>query len=69
MAEGTLVIDSARSLNAVSYALVQMLQTPLGEGNANYRDLEGVVFHHRIERREDHFVGQIARYTEDFESI
>jgi len=64
MVEGTLVIDSARSLNAVSYAFVQTLQTPFGEGNANYRDLEGVVFHHRIKRGKDHLVGQIARHSE-----
>ena len=39
MVEGTLVIDPARSLYAVRHAFVQASQTPLREGDADYRDL------------------------------
>jgi hypothetical protein len=44
MVEGTLVIDPARSLYAVRHAFVQTLQTPLREGDADYRDLEAPRF-------------------------
>ena len=69
MVEGTLVIDPARSLYAVRHALVQTRQTPLREGDADHRDLEGSSFHHRIERREDHLVGEIARHTEEHQRV
>ena len=69
MAEGALVIDPARSLDAVRHAFVQTLQTPLREGDADYRDLEVASFHHRIERREDHLVGEIARHTEEHQRV
>src|ERR1700683_5439239 len=52
LVETTLSINSARPLNAVLYPFMQTLQTPLGQCYADYRDLEGVVFHHRIECRE-----------------
>ena len=69
MVEGALIIDPARSLYAVRHAFVQTLQTPLREGDADYRDLEGASFRHRIERREDHLVGEIARHTEEHKRI
>ena len=69
MVEGTLVIDPARALDAVRHAFVQTRQTPLREGDADYRDLEGAAFHHRIERREDHLVGEIARHTEEHQRV
>ena len=52
--ESTLVIDPARSFDAVGHAFVQTIETPLGEGDADYRDLEYIIFHHGIERREEH---------------
>ena len=69
MAEGPLVIDPARSLDAVGNAFVQLRQTPLGEGDADDRDLEITSLHHGIERREDHLVGEIARHTEEHQRV
>ena len=69
MFEGTLVIDPARSLDAVRHPFVQALQTPLREGDADDRNLERASFHHRIECREDHLVGEIAGHTEDHQRV
>jgi hypothetical protein len=69
MVEGTLVINSARSLYAVRHAFVQAHHTPLRKGDPDYRDLEGTSFRHRIERREDHLVGEIARHTEEYQRV
>ena len=63
--ERTAVIDAPRSLNAVRYAFVQTLHTPLGESDADDRDLEGPSLHHRIECRKSHLVGEIARHAEE----
>ena len=69
MVEGTLVIDPARSLDAVRHAFAQTRQTPLREGDADDRGLQGTSFRHRIERREDHLVGEIARHTEEHQRV
>ena len=69
MVEGALVIDPARSLDAVRHAFVQTRQTPLREGDADDRDLQGASFRHRIECREDHLVGEIARHTEEHQRV
>ncbi len=69
MLKRALVIDSARSLDAVRHPLVQTLQTPLREGDADDRNFERAALRHRIERREDHLVGQIARHAEDHQRI
>ena len=69
MVQGTLVIDPARSLYAVGHAFAQTLQTPLRKGDSDYWDLEGTLFRHRIECREDHLVGEIARHTEEHERV
>ena len=69
MVEGALVIDPARSLDAVLHAIAQMRQTPLRGGDADDRDLQGASFRHRIERREDHLVGEIARHTEEHQRV
>ena len=69
MVEGALVIDPARSLDAVRHAFAQTRQTPLREGDADDRDLQGASFRHRIERREDHLVGEIARHTEEHQRV
>jgi hypothetical protein len=45
--------------------IAQTRQTPLWEGDANYRDLEVAAFRHRIECRKDHHVGEIAGHTEE----
>jgi hypothetical protein len=41
----------------------------LRESDANYRDLEGAAFRHRIDRREDHLVGEISRHTEEHHRV
>src|SRR5665213_2634248 len=69
MLKRAFVIDSARSLNAVRRTLVQARQTPLWEGNANDRDVKDPTFHHRIECREDHLMGQISRHAKDYQGI
>ncbi len=69
MVEGTLVIDPARSLYAVGHAFAKTRQTPLRESDADYRHLEGTSFRHRIECREDHLVGEIARHTEEHQRV
>ena len=67
--ESALVIEPARSLDAVGHASVQTIETPLGEGDADYRDLEDITLHHGIECREDHLVGEIAGYTEEHQRV
>ena len=69
MVQGALVIDPARSLDAVLHAIAQMRQTPLREGDADDRDFQGASFRHRIERREDHLVGEIARHAEEHQRV
>jgi hypothetical protein len=69
MVQGTLVINPARSLYAVGHAFAQTLQTPLREGDSDYWDLGGTLFRHRIECREYHLVGEIARHTEEHERV
>ena len=69
MLKSAFVIDSARSLDAVSRTLVQALQTPLWKGDADHRNFECASLYHCIECREDHFVGQIARHAEDHQRI
>jgi hypothetical protein len=67
--ESALVIEPARSLDAVGHASVQTIETPLREGHADYGDLEDITFHHGIERREDHLVSEIARNAEEHQSV
>ena len=67
--ESALVIEPARSLDAVGHASVQTLETPLREGHTDYGDLEDITFHHGIERREDHLVSEIARNAEEHQSV
>src|ERR1022692_2358251 len=69
MAEGRLAVDPARSFYAFRHTLVQMGQTPLREGDADDRDLKGAALHHRIKRREDHLVGEIARHPEEYQCV
>ena len=65
MLEGAPVIDPARLLYAVRHVFAQARQIPVGEGDADYRDLEGASFRHRIKCREDHLVGEIASDAEE----
>ena len=67
--EGTLVIDPAGPLQAVGHAFLQTVQTPLRERDADDRNFEVTTFHHRIERREDHLVGEITRHTEKHQRV
>ena len=65
----TLVINPARSLDAVGHTSVQTLEAPLGEGDTDYRDLEDIAFHHGIECREDHLVGEIACHAVEHQRV
>ena len=65
MLQCAFIIDSARSLYAVRHALVQTHHAPLWKGDTDDRNFESAFFHHCIECREDHLVGQIACHTED----
>src|ERR1035441_8228836 len=69
MVEATLAVDTARSFYAFCHALVQTGQAPLREGDADYRDPKGAAFHHRIKRRKNHFVGEIARHPEEYQRV
>ena len=69
MAEGRLVVDPARSSDAFRHVLVQTGQTPLREGDADYRDRKGAALHHRIKRRKNHLVGGIARHPEEYQRV
>ena len=65
MAEGTLVVDAARSPDAVRHARAQPGQTPFRRGDADDGNVERPSLRHRIERREDHLVREIARDAEE----
>jgi hypothetical protein len=69
MVEGTLVINSARSLYAVRHAFVQTRHTPLRKGNPDYRDIKSSSSRHGVECREDHLVGEIARHPEEYQRV
>ena len=69
MVEGTLVVDPARLFYAFRHALVQTGQAPLREGDADYRDVKSAAFHHRIKRRKNHLVGEIARHPEEYQCV
>ena len=69
MAEGTLVRDPARPLDAVFHALAQLRETPLREGHAHDRDLQHASSCHRVERREDHLVGEVASRAEQHQGV
>src|ERR1035441_2082533 len=69
MVEGRLVVDPTRSFYAFRHAVVQTGQTPLWEGDADYRDLKSAALHHRIKRRKDHLVGEIARHPEEYQRV
>ena len=63
--KGALAIDAARSSDAVGHARAQPRQTPFRRSDADDRDLERPSFRHRVERREDHLVREIARDAEE----
>src|ERR1022692_1718883 len=69
MMKGRLAVDPARPFYAFRHALVQTGQAPLREGDADYRDLKGAALHHRIKRRKDHLVGEIARHPEEHQRV
>ena len=69
LVEGALVINSARSRYAVAHSVLQLCKTPLFKGDADDRDLQHVPFHQRIEGREDHLVGEIARHAEEHQGV
>jgi hypothetical protein len=69
MFECGLVIDAAGPLDAVRDAAMDAVHAPLGEGDADDRDVEYAALDHGVERGEDHFVGKVAGYSEDYQRI
>ena len=67
--QGGLIIDPARSHHAVLHAIAQIRQTPFRGGDADDRDVQCAAFRQRIERRDDHLVGEIARHTEQHQRV
>jgi hypothetical protein len=48
---------------------MQTLQAPLREGDADDWNLEIASFHHRIECREDHLMGEVSGDTEEQQRV
>src|ERR1044071_2249060 len=69
MMEGALVVDPAQLLHAVLHAFAQLRQTPFRGGDADYRDVEDASLCHRVERREDHLMGEIPRHAEEHQRV
>src|SRR5580700_9760149 len=63
------VIDPSSPLDAVRRALLQPLQTPLRKSHADHRDIERALFGQRVQGREDHLVGKIARHSEHHQRV
>src|SRR5579862_6676544 len=69
MAECPLIVDPARSSYAFRDAAVQTCRGPLGQGDADYRDVQGAALHHCIKGRKNHLVGEIARDPEEYQRV
>ncbi len=67
--EGAPVIDLAGLLDTVRHLFAHLRQVPLRGGDAYHRHVEGAALGHRVERRKDHFVGEVASHAEDHQRI
>ena len=63
------VIDPAGLPDAVRRPFAQLRQAPLRGGNANHRHLENAAPCHRVERRKNHLVGEVAGHAENNQRI
>src|SRR5271166_45472 len=62
-------IDSAVCFQAILGACFELVEVPAGLGYANHRNIELPVLNHRLQRREDLLVGQVASRSEKNECI
>ena len=56
-------------LDAVARASLKVVEVPIGPGHANNRHVKPPKFNHRLQRREDFLVREIARRAEKYQSI
>src|SRR5215831_18913998 len=66
LVEGRRIDPSAVFLDAVSCSRSELIDIPTRLGHSDNRHVEVAVFRHRLERRKDFLVGQIARGTEEY---
>ena len=69
MAQRRAVVDPAGFADAVLGALAQLRQAPLRGGDADHRDVEDAPLRHRIERRKDHLVREVAGDAEQHQRV
>src|SRR6266478_7625294 len=62
-------IDSAVFLQAVVRPRAKLIQIPSGFGYADHGYVEMAPLHHRLQRRENLLVGQVAGRAEDNQSV
>ena len=62
-------IDAAVFLQAVVRAGLKLFEVPTGFGHADDRHVEVAALHHRLQRREDLLVGQIAGGAEKDQGV
>src|SRR6266481_10034736 len=62
-------IHSSMFFKAVLGPRAELFQSPTGLGYAYYRDIQIPAFHHRLQRRENLFVGQVACGAEEDQSV
>ena len=67
--EGVAVIDPAGLPDAVRRLFAQLRQAPLRGGDAHHRHVENAAPGHRVERRKNHLVREIAGHAEDHQRI
>ena len=58
-------IEAAMLLQAVLRPGLELVEIPAGLGHADDRHVEMAAFHHRLQRREDLLVGQVAGGAEE----
>ena len=56
-------------LDAVARTGLEVVEVPIGLGHANNRHVKPPKFNHRLQRREDFLVREIARGAEKYQSI
>src|SRR5215831_394829 len=62
-------IESAMLLQTVLRSCLQLVETPIGLGHADNRHVKIATLQHRLQRREDLLVRQVARGAEEYEGI
>src|SRR5215471_19654830 len=56
-------------LETLAHPCPHLVETPSALGDADDRHIEVAAFHHRLERRKDLFIGQIACSPEKYKRI